>query len=301
MGQLEDMQLFIRVVDAGGISRAAEQLGIAKSAVSRRLGELESRLGSKLMQRTTRRSHLTESGRRYYDDAVKAVDFVAQVNAGVSDEQAELSGVLRVAVPLSFGLLHLSPAIDLFHRQYPQVDIQVDFSDRQVDLVEDGFDLAIRIANLQDSSIQARRIAQVRLLMLASPGYASEYGLPKSLEELPQHRILAYGSSNNTSWTVRDPEGIEHSMRLRGALAANNGDFLQKMALAGHGIAILPSFIAWQALLAGELIPVLPDCAIDDLQAWAVYSQSRFLPQKARRFIDFMVERFGDNPYWDQF
>ena len=171
MGQLEDMQLFIRVVDAGGIGRAAEQLGIAKSAVSRRLSELEARLGCRLIQRTTRTSSLTDIGQRYYAQAQKLIDQVDEVHLDMVNESKALSGSIRLAVPLSFGLLHLSSAIDLFIKQHPGISVQLDFSDRQVDLVEEGFDLALRIADLQDSSIQARKICPSHHVLVASSDY----------------------------------------------------------------------------------------------------------------------------------
>ncbi|ROS00251.1 DNA-binding transcriptional LysR family regulator [Sinobacterium caligoides] len=301
MGQLEDMQMFIRVVDAGGIGRAADQLGIAKSAVSRRLSELEERLGTRLIQRTTRRSSLTDFGGRYYQEAMKIVDHIAEINCEATKTATDVSGVLRVAVPLSFGLLHLSPAIDLFTQRYPDIVIQVDFSDREVDLVEEGFDLAIRIANLKDSSLQARKISTVRHRLVASPDYLSRKGAPHSPEALMQHDILSYGYARNFVWTIDDTEGVEHQLKLNSKMATNSGDFLAKMSVAGHGISMLPSFICWKSLAAGDLVTVLPECGLPTLTAFAVYPRSRFLPLRARLFIDFILERFGDNPYWDHF
>lgn len=301
MGQLEDMQMFIRVVDAGGIGRAADQLGIAKSAVSRRLGELEDRLGTQLIQRTTRRSSLTDFGRRYYEEAMKIVDHIAEINCEASKAATDVSGVLRIAVPLSFGLLHLSPAIDLFTRQYPDIVIQVDFSDRQVDLVEEGFDLAIRIANLKDSSLQARKISSVRHVLVASPDYLSRKGVPHRPDALKQHEILSYGYARSFLWVIADAQGVEHQLKLSSKMASNNGDFLAKMSVSGHGISMLPTFLTWKSLAAGELVAVLPECSLLGLTAFAVYPRNRFLPQRARLFIDFILERFGDTPYWDHF
>ncbi|MEH6649866.1 MAG: LysR family transcriptional regulator [Motiliproteus sp.] len=300
MGQLEDMQVFIRVVEAGGISRAAEQLGVAKSAVSRRLSELEARLGTRLINRTTRTSSFTEAGRGYYERALKVLDDVTEMNAETAEANTALSGTLRVAVPLSFGLMHLSPAIDLFAKQHPQLAIQIDFSDRQVDIVEEGFDLAFRIADLKDSSIQARRISLVRFVLVASPDYLKRQGTPRLPGDLKQHDILKYAGSSTSLWRITTAEGDENALTLPSKMIANNGDFLKNMALAGHGIAMLPTFLAWQELASGELVTVLADCSVPDSSAYAVYSQTRYLPQRARLLIDFMAERFGDNPYWDQ-
>lgn len=300
MGQLEDMQVFIRVVEAGGIGRAAEQLGIAKSAVSRRLSELEDRLGTRLIQRTTRRSSLTQPGRTYYDQALKAVSYIAEINAEAAQLNRGLSGTLRIAVPLSFGLQHLSPAIDLFTQQHPNLTIQADFSDRQVDLVEEGFELAIRIAELKDSSVQARRISPIHHVLVASPNYLERHGTPNTPTDLKQHETLKYGSASQSLWTITDATGTEHQLRLESKMVANNGDFLERMAIAGHGIIMLPTFLVWKSIAAGDLAVVLPECSLPSFNAYAVYPQNRFLPQRARLFIDFIAERFGDNPYWDQ-
>jgi len=301
MGQLEDMTVFVRVVDAGSITRAAEQLGMAKSAVSRRLSELEARLGTSLMTRTTRRSTLTDAGRRYYQQALRLIDDIAELNASVSSTTGKLAGTLRLAAPLSFGLAHLAPAIDAFVSQYPELDIDIHFSDRQIDLVQEGMDLAFRIAELKDSRLRARRITRIRMVLCASPGYLAEHGEPHTVDDLPRHRLLRYESSGSmTPWQLVDPMGHTHTLNPEARIMANNGDFLRDMAIAGHGIMLSPTFIAWEALTRGELIPVLRDYTIPALDAWAVYPQTRYLPLRARRLIDFLLERFGDHPYWDR-
>ena len=300
MGQLEDMQVFIRVVEAGGIGRAAEQLGIAKSAVSRRLSELEARLGTQLITRTTRTSSLTEAGQRYYQQALKVVDQVHEMNTELADADAALSGSIRLAVPLSFGLLHMGPAIDLFVREHPQVSIHMDFSDRQVDMVEEGFDLALRIADLKDSSMQAKRICPSHYVLAASPDYILRHGSLKQPSDIINHDFLKYGVGSSAQWPIIDAKGKEQRFNVTAKITANNGDFLLQMARAGHGIVVLPTFIAWQALAAGELVQVLEDCTIPSLDAYVVYPQNRFLPKRSRALIDFMAKRFGDEPYWDK-
>jgi DNA-binding transcriptional LysR family regulator len=301
MGQLEEMLNFVRIVDAGSISKAAEQLGMAKSGVSRRLVELETRLGVRLLNRTTRRSSLTEAGQNFYQGAVKLLGDVSELNTTTTDTDASLGGTLRLAVPLTFGLYHLSPAIDEFLRVHLDLAVNIDFSDRQVDLVEQGVDLAIRISDLPDSSLQARRICPVRILLCASPDYLKRHGVPETPEELKAHRILHYDAFGSPSLRLTDRQGREHVIQTTPRITANNGDFLRDMARAGHGITLTPSFIAGQALSSGELLTVMPDYWPRQLSAYAVYPQTRYLSRRARMFIDFLVERFGENPYWDQF
>lgn len=301
MGQLEEMQTFIRVVEAGSISKAAGQLGMAKSGVSRRLVELESRLGVRLMNRTTRRSSLTEAGRAFYAGATKLLSDVSELNAATADTDALLEGTLRLAVPLSFGLYHLAPAIDEFLRDNPDLNFNIDFSDRRIDLVEQGVDLAIRIADLGDSTLQARRICPVRILLCASPAYLERHGTPQKPEDLASHEVLHYDSGGGSSLRLVDGQGGEFVVQTHPRIVANNGDFLRDMAMAGHGIILIPSFIAWEAIAAGDLVSILPDFCPPQRNAYAVYPQTRYLSRRARKFIDFLVERFGENPYWDQF
>ena len=299
MSHLEEMKSFVRVVEAGSISKAAEQLGIAKSGVSRRLSELEKRLGVKLINRTTRRSSLTDAGQAYYRGAVRLLGDVAELDASVAESDRALGGTLRLAVPLTFGLSHLAPAIDEFLALHAGLDVDVDFSDRRIDLVEQGVELAIRIAELDDSSLQARRICPIRLVLCASPGYLDTHGVPRHPRDLDGHRILRYDAGGNPALKLRDGDGVIHTVSARTRIVANNGDFLRDMAAAGHGICSTPTFIAWEALRASELVPVLADLEQPSPNAWAVYPRNRYLSRRARAFIDFLVDRFGEQPYWD--
>lgn len=300
MGQLEDIQIFIRIVEAGGIGKAAEQLNLAKSAVSRRLADLEQRLGTKLIQRTTRTSSLTEAGKSYYQRALKVTEAVEEMNSTTAAEDAQLEGTLRLAVPLSFGLDHLTPALDLFAKEHPQLTLQIDFSDREVDMVEEGFDLAFRITDLKDSTIQARKIVPIKFAILASPDYLQKYGEPKTHHDLKDHKVLKYSFSQSTEWGLVDKDGQMHHINFTSHIHANNGSFLVYMATKGHGIVLSPTFICWEAVATGDLVPVLTDYHIPSIHAYAIYPQNRYLSQKARVFIDFLVERFGENAYWDQ-
>ena len=300
MGQLEDMHVFIRVVEAGGISRAAEQLGLAKSAVSRRLSDLEARLGVRLLNRTTRTSNLTEAGRGFYERSIKIVDDIGELNALTKGLNTTLEGTIYLAVPLSFGLSHLAPAMDAFVKLHPKLNINIDFSDRHKNLIEEGLDLAIRIADLKDSSLIARKISPIRTMICTSPEYLKKHGTPETLDDLKHHQLLHYNLSNSSSWKLTDKQGKQHFIHVAARIMANNGDFLKDMAIAGHGIIMMPTFITWKAIAMGELVPILSDYKTPQLNAYAVYSQTRYLSQRARMLIDFLVERFGDNPYWDQ-
>ena len=300
MGQLENMNVFIRIVEAGGISRAAEQLGIAKSAVSRRLVDLETRLGVRLLNRTTRSSSLTEIGQSYYDRVIKVVDDVAELNAIAIDANTLLEGTINLAAPVSFGLSHLAPAIDDFLKEHPELTININFSDRQVDLVEEGLDLALRIADLKDSTLVARKISSIKFILCASPDYLKKHGLPILPADLKSHRLLHYSISKTNSWKLINKNGKHFSVSIDAKIVANNGDFLKDMAMAGHGIIFSPTFIVWQAITSGDLVPILADYTLQQLTAYAVYPQTRYLSQRTRLLIDFLAKRFGNNPYWDQ-
>ena len=299
MGQLEDMELFVRIVDAGGISKAAEQLNLAKSAVSRRLAELEKRLSMQLLNRTTRKSHLTEAGTKYYQRAKVILEEVDQLNESTRGQQLSISGTLKLAAPLSFGLLHLTPLIDEFTRQYPNLNVQLDFSDRQVDLIEEGYELALRIGHLHDSSLQARRITPIKHQLCASTGYLKQNGTPKTLKQLTEHDYLNYGMSNDARLQLTDKNGALQSIDLQASLAANSGDFLKAMVMQDRGIAVLPRFLIYQELSEGSLRPLLPSYQAETMHAYLVYPQNRFLSQRCRLFIDFIASRLGESPYWD--
>lgn len=301
MGQLEDMAMFVRVVEAGSITKAAEQLNIAKSAVSRRLKELETRLGSQLISRTTRQSNLTQAGEQYYQKVHHILSEVDALNEETSGTPTRIEGTLKMTAPLSFGLMHLNDVIDEYANQHPELKFELDFSDRHTDLIEEGFELAIRIRELQDSSYQAKRLALIRYALCASPEYLERMGTPKTFDDLSEHEFLQYGMSKSSTIELIDEQGKKHQVAVIGKIKANNGDFLREMAVKGHGIAFLPTFITYQALISGELVPILQQYQLPTLNAYAVYPKNRFLSQRCRYLIDFIAERFGDNPYWDKF
>ncbi|WP_367105586.1 LysR family transcriptional regulator [uncultured Psychrobacter sp.] len=301
MGQLEDMAMFIRVVEAGSITKAAEQLNIAKSAVSRRLKDLETRLGSQLISRTTRQSNLTEAGQHYYQRACSILNEVDALNEQTSGAPTRIEGTLKLTAPLSFGLMHLNDVIDEYANQHPNLSFDLDFSDRHVDLIEEGFELAIRIRELQDSSYQAKRLALIRYALCASPEYLQKMGTPETLEDLNEHEFLQYGLSKTSNLQLTDAQGKKHNHTINAKIKATNGEFLVDLAVKNHGVIFIPTFIAYQRLAKGELVPILKQYQLPTLNAYAVYPKNRFLSQRCRYLIDFIAERFGDEPYWDQF
>lgn len=301
MDRFADMQMFVKVVEAASISGGADRLDIAKSAVSRRLSELESRLGVQLLQRTTRRLNLTESGRAYYERCLRLLADVEEAELAVSSVHGALSGKLRVALPLSFGLLHLAPLIHEFSMLHPGIDFDLDFNDRQIDLMQEGFDLAIRIAKLADSSLIARRLAVIRHIACASPSYLAQHGLPKTAADLVNHAGLGYSNRANPGlWSYQTPSGQDRNVKIPIKLLANNGDFLCQMAIAGHGILMHPSFYVAKSIKRGELVPILTQYRWPELNAYAVYPATRHLSTRVRAFVDFLVERLSDEPEWDR-
>jgi DNA-binding transcriptional LysR family regulator len=301
MDRFADMQMFVRVVETGGISAAAERLQVAKSAVSRRLAELEGRLGAQLLHRTTRRLNLTDSGRAYFEQAQRILADLDEAEAAVSQAHTALKGRLRIALPLSFGLLHLAPLIEAFMLLHPDLEFDLDFNDRQIDLMQEGFDLAIRIANLADSSLIARRLAPIRHLLSASPDYLNKHGAPTRPEDLRNHVCLAYSNLADPGlWPYRAPDGATGSVQVPVKLKANNGDFLYQAALAGHGLILHPTFYLRDAIRRGALVPVLTEYAWPEVNAYAVYPPTRHLSSRVRAFVDFLAQRLAGEPEWDQ-
>ncbi len=301
MDRFEALESFVRVVEAGSISGAADRLGVAKSAVSRRLADLEQHLGVQLFRRTTRRMDLTDTGRSLYERALRLLADWQETEQAVSSEHGALSGSLRVAAPLSFGLLHLSDAVTDFLALHPQIRFDLDFNDRQVDILQESFDVAIRIADLEDSTLIARRIAPVRLVLTGSPAYLQAHGTPQSPQALSTHRCLTYTHlADPGAWRYLDAQGQPAQVRIQPVLQANNGDFLRRAAVQGLGLSLQPLFICYRSIEKGELVPLLSDCHWQHLNAFAVYPQTRHLSQRVRAFVEFLQARFAGVPYWER-
>ncbi len=301
MDRFENMDTFIRVVEAGSISGAADRIGIAKSAVSRRLKELEEHLGVELFHRTTRRMNLTETGRAFYHQSVRILEDLREAELATSQAHYELKGGLKVALPLSFGLMHVGPAINEFLKAHPQIEFDLDFNDREVDLMQEGFDLAIRIANLPDSSLIARRLAPIQTVVCASPTYLERMGTPHLPDELTEHQCLVYSLIRDFEhWYLSDADGNTIKTKMRPYLKASTGEFLRDAAVNGQGIILVPSFIVYEELERGALVPVLKNYQPPRIDAYAIYPPTRHLSQRVRTFVDFLVERFAGVPYWDR-
>jgi len=295
------MRIFVSIVEAGSITAAAERLNLAKSAVSRGLAELEAHLGVALIQRTTRRLNLTDSGRAYYERCLGILADVAEAESAVSQSHAALKGHLKVALPLAFGLLHLAPLIQAFMTQHPDIRFELDFNDRQIDLMQEGFDLAVRIATLADSSLIARRLAPIRHVVAASPAYLARHGTPRAAAELARHDCLAYSNVSDPGlWRFRGPDGQPGQVRVPVRLAASSGEFLMLAAIAGEGLVMLPTFYVHDAFRSGQLVPLLADHRWPELAAYAVYPPTRHLSTRARAFVDFLAERLAGDPHWDR-
>ena len=302
MDRFNAMATFACVADVGSISGAAERLGIAKSAVSRRLRDLENHLGVELVHRTTRHLALTPSGEHFYHRASRLLADLDEAEESVSRAHGELSGVIRLAAPLSFGLLHLQPAINAFMAAHPRVDFDLNLDDNEVDLIAEGFDLGVRLASLPDSTLIARKLAPIRNMAAASPAYLARHGTPRHPSELIDHDCLVYSNvPANQVWGYRDEQGRWQPVKGRSRLRVNNGDFLREAAVRGAGIVIEPTFLLHRALAEGRLVPVLADAEWPELGAYAVYPQTRHLAARVRAFIDFLGQRFSGQPYWDQF
>jgi DNA-binding transcriptional LysR family regulator len=302
MSLFDEMAVFVRAVEAGTFSGAAQRLGIAKSIVSRRISSLEARLGTSLFHRTTRRLSLTETGLAYFERVRRSLADVAEADDVARRLQGELRGKLRVAAPMSFGRRHLSPAIAGFLAAHPQLDIDLDLNDRRVDLVSEGYDLAIRIGKLADSSLIARTLAPCRHVVCASPAYLAARGLPITPSDLAaqDHDCLVYSNRPaSEQWRFRVGDEWKEAPVTARRLGVNNGDVLRDAAVAGLGLIVLPTFIVSDAVVAGTLTVVLADYEFFDPSIHAIWPPNRQPSAKVRALVDFLTERFGGTPYWD--
>jgi DNA-binding transcriptional LysR family regulator len=298
---LTNMAIFARVVEAESFTAAASVLGMSKSAVSKAVSALD-RLGAQLLNRTTRRLALTEVGSLLYEHCARSVAEAEAAELAASRLQGEPRGTLRLNAPLSFGVLHIGPALTDFMQRYPDLRIEVDFADRFVDLIEEGYDVAIRIASaLPDSTLIARRLADNAMAVVASPDYWDRHGRRERPEALAEHACLTYRyHPNPNEWRFVDPAGAELAVRVEGRLQTNNGHVSLGAALAGLGVISLPRFLCGPYLASGGLEQVMADYMPPPSGIFALYPQSRHLSAKVRVFVDFMAERFGPACDWDR-
>ncbi|MBS0466675.1 MAG: LysR family transcriptional regulator [Proteobacteria bacterium] len=300
MDRFLEMQTFTAVVDAGSFVGAAEALGLSKAAVSRHVVELENRLGIRLLHRTTRRVAMTPEGQAFF---ARSKDLLAELDdaeAEVTAQRDAVSGILRINVPFTFGILHLAPLWGLFRAQHPQVILDVTLADRVVDLVEEGYDLAIRIAALESSSLVSRRLASTRMTLCASPQYLLQHGTPRHPDELLAHQVIAYSHfATRDEWHFTGPQG-RLSVRTRPWMRTNNGETCRAVALAHQGVILQPSFLVGSDLAAGTLVELMPAYRSTELGIYAVYPTRKHLSAKVRVLIDFLAAHFSSSgAAWD--
>ena len=301
MDKLTGMAVFARVVEAGSFTAAATQLGLSKSAVSKTVAVLEDRLGARLLNRTTRRLALTEVGRAFYERCARIVAEAEEAELAVTHLQLTPRGTLRVNAPVSFGALHLGPALPAFLARYPDLRVELELSDRFVDLLEEGYDLAVRIAEaLADSSLVARRITVNQMVVCASPAYWQRRGRPRVPQDLARHACVTYAYNPTPhDWPFVEGGQRPSSVRVSGPLHTNNGEAALHVALAGLAVVRLPHFICASDLAAGRLETVLDDAMPAPNAIYALYPHSRHLSAKVRALVDFLLERFGPSCNWE--
>jgi DNA-binding transcriptional LysR family regulator len=297
MDRLSSMRAFVKVVEHGSFSEAARSLRLSRSGVSKHVMELEQELGVQLLNRTTRSASPTENGRAYYERSVAILAELEEADLAVTRLQAEPRGLLRVNAPMSFGTLHLGPALVAFMEQYPELQIQLTLSDEQIESVQEGFDVTLRIGELASSSLIARRLLGVQRVFCASPEYIERHGAPEHPRDLKNHDCLTYGFlATGNQWKLTGPDG-EHWISVPWRLCANNAEVLKQAALKGRGIALLPTFIAGSELESGALAPMLEKYRAPEIALYAIYPPTRHLSSKVRLFIDFLVERFKERDW----
>jgi DNA-binding transcriptional LysR family regulator len=294
-----DVLGFVRVVETGAFARAAERMGVSKSILSRRVARLEDQLGAKLLTRTAQGAHPTDIGQAYFERASNILTELEAAQEVVAEAVTQVAGSIRMSAPLSFGTQYLAPALADFAREHPRVELDVSLDDRTVDLVGGGYDLAVRIGNLKDSALVARRIAPVRAAVLASPDYLAGRGRPETPRDLEQHDLLLYANvGRGNQWRFKvDGRWIQVAGHIR--LRADNGELLREAACAGLGVVVLPTFIASPAIQSGKLEVILRDYPLEDAGLHVVMPPGRATTARVRALVDFLAARFGPEPAWD--
>jgi DNA-binding transcriptional LysR family regulator len=292
MDRWSAMQSFVRVVESGSFVAASERLGLSTSSLSRQIADLEQHLGARLLNRTTRRLSLTESGQAFYERAVSLLNDLAEAETLAGQAAAKPRGTLRLTCPHNMAERRIAPAIASFVERYPDVTFDLTVTDRTIDLIDEGLDLAIRVGDVGSDRLVARRLGQTELIMCAAPAYLRRRGTPATPSDLATHDALTYAYSPR-SWRLRDREGKLHEVRVAGSLHANNGDVLCAAAVAGLGIVCAPDFMVGDAIAAGQLERVLPAFEAMRADIWAVYPSQRHLSLKVRLFVDHMARQFN--------
>jgi DNA-binding transcriptional LysR family regulator len=299
MLKLDDIASFVAVAEAGSISEAARRLRLSKSVVSERLAEIERSLGALLVHRTTRKLSLTEDGAAFLERAARILREVEEATADMAERRGSLSGPLRISAPVTFGRLHLGPALFPFLARHPKLEMTLELEDRRVDAAADGFDAVIRHGPIEDSRLVAWRLAPSRRVLVASPEYLARAGVPTSIEQLHTHRGIFYMNRGVADWRFHGPAGAVN-VRARVALRVNNGDMMRDAAAAGLGVALLPTFIVGAAIKSGALRVVDVGVAAAEEHIVLAHPEGRRSSAKLRAFADWLREAIGDPPYWDR-
>lgn len=297
MVELEDLRAFVEVIETGGFGSAGRRLSLSKSMVSRRVSRLEAELGARLLSRTTRGVAATEAGLEFKQRAEKILADLDAARDAVAQTGDEVSGALRVAAPLSFGIVHLAPVLAELAARHPRLEVQANYSDRFVDLIAERYDVAVRLTSLEDSSLIARRIAPINAAVVASPAYLERRGVPTVPEELLTHELLVH---SDRPWEFRDAAGRVSVIRPVSRFRADNGHALMSATVAGLGIAVLPTFLAGPEIETGALVPLLMDHRLPEGGLHVVRPPPREpAPRGVRALTELLLERFGGEPYWD--
>ena len=300
MDRFQSIQAFAKVVEAGSFVGGAERLDISTTSVSRLVAELEEHLGTRLLQRTTRRIQLTEAGRRFIERATQLLSDLEEAEAEVGSTTTTPRGRLRISVPLTFGIGQLAARFPRYQKKYPEVELEVHATDRRVDVIEEGFDLAVRLSSEFPPTYVARFLTAVQLVVCAAPAYLKRRGTPRTPQDLAEHNCLTLPSGGfEDRWPLEGKDGLV-TAHVRGDFRADSGDLLRSAALAAQGIVLLPTFIVGDDLLRGDLVPLLPAWKAPRGEAKIVYPTRRFLSAKVRTFTEFLQQEFAGDPPWDR-
>jgi DNA-binding transcriptional LysR family regulator len=301
MDRLRAYEMFAAVAAKGSFTRAAEALETSPANVTRYVQELEAHLGVRLVNRTSRRLSLTEGGRALHERVQTILDDAAEAEAEVSAASLSPRGRLRINAPLSFGFLQLASLWPQFLARYPDIELEVDLIDRVVDLVEEGYDLAIRISRRGSQAVVGRKLASSRNIVCAAPAYIARRGMPMKPQDLTTHACIGYTLVQDSEvWNLEDAEGRPHSVRINAVMRSNNGDTCRAAALAGLGVIWQPTFLVGKDLLEGRLVPVLPGFRMSEIDVLAIYPSRRHLSAKVRVMVEFLAEAFRGVPVWDR-
>ncbi len=298
MDRFAELQLFVQVAETGSLSRAADALDLSNAAASRHLQALEERLGARLVERNTRRLHLTETGLEFLIRARNLLAELQDAEDAVNARTLKPTGTLRISASLSFSMHHIAPLLRAYTERYPQVSVHVETANRYLDIIDNHIDVAIRTREFEpDSNITVRRLAGTRRLLTASPRYLEKHGRPRTLEDLQQHQLLIYTYANNPYELRFTRDGVTTAVQIKGTAESNDGQVLRAAALDGLGILILPTYIVYEDMVAGRLVPVLDEWDLPRLTVNLAYPSRKHLSAKVRTFIDFMAEHFSRMDY----